>query len=116
MHVGHSVPSTKELLPFVDAIAPNWYEVGAMLLDVTEEPQLILIKADNGSDAKKCCLAMLQYWKDTHQATWHHLVTALRSPGVHLAVVAADIERNFTGKLVIYVRTLLNAIPNCVSL
>ena len=94
------MPSTKQLLPFMVHMAPNWYEVGAMLLDVTQESQLKLIRATHGSDAKKCCLAMLQNWMDTHpEATWHQLVTALRSPGVDLTAVASDIERNFIGKI-----------------
>ena len=81
-------------------MAPNWYEVGAMLLDVTQEPQLKLIQATYGTDAKKCCLAVLQKWMDTHpEATWYQLVTALRSPGVDLATVAFEIEENFTGKV-----------------
>ena len=100
MYVADSMPSTKQLLPFVGRMAPNWYEVGAMLLDVTQESQLQLIQSTYGNDAKKCCLAMLKKWMNTHpEATWHHLVTALRSPGVDLATVAADIEGNFTGKL-----------------
>ena len=95
------MPSTKQLLPFLGHMAPNWYEVGAMLLDVTQEPQLRLIRDTYGNDTKKCCLAMLQKWTDTHpKATWHHLVTALRSPGVDLATVAANVEGNFTGKVV----------------
>ena len=94
------MPSTKQLLPFMVHMAPNWYEVGAMLLDVTQESQLKLIRATYGSDAKKCCLTMLQNWMDTHpEATWYQLVTALRSPGVDLTTVASDIERNFTGKI-----------------
>ena len=97
----------------MNQIAPNWYELGAMLLDVTEEPQLNLIQATDSSDAKKCCLAMLKKWMNTHpEATWNHLVTALRSPGVDLAAVAADIESTFTGKLLIYICILLNVIPN----
>ena len=98
LYVAESMPSTKQLLPFLGYMAPSWYEVGAMLLDVTQEPQLKLIQATYGNDAKKCCLAMLQKWMDTHpKATWHHLVTALRSPGVDLATVAANVEGNFTG-------------------
>ena len=82
-------------------MAPNWYEVGAMLLEVEEESQLKLIQTNHGSDAKKCCLAMLQYWMDTHpKATWHHLIDALMSPGVNLAAIASDIEKNFTGKMI----------------
>ena len=94
------MPSTKQLLPFVGHLAPNWYEVGAMLLNVTQESELKLIQATYGTDAKKCCLAMLQKWMDTHpEATWHHLVTALRSPGVEMVAVASDIEKNFAGKV-----------------
>lgn len=82
-------------------MAPNWYEVGAMLLEVEEEAQLELIQTDHGSDAKKCCMAMLQYWMKKHpKATWHHLVAALMSPGVNLDTVASDIKENFTGKMI----------------
>ena len=80
-------------------MAPNWYEIGVMLLEGEQESQLILIQSDYGSDVRKCCLAMLQYWMDTHpEATWHQLVTALRSPGVDLFAIATDIEKNFTGR------------------
>ena len=80
-------------------MAPNWYEVGAMLLEVKQEPQLKVIRDNSDHDVRKCCLAMLQFWMDTHpEATWHHLITALRSPGVNLVSVAAEIEKNVTGK------------------
>ena len=70
-----------------------------MLLQEEQEAHLILIQTTHGSDARKCCLAMLQYWMSTNpEATWHQLVTALRSPGVDLTTVASDIEKNFTGK------------------
>ena len=83
-------------------VASNWYELGAMLLEEEQESQLKLIQSTYGSDVKKCCLDMLRYWTDTHpEATWHQLVTALRSPGVDLAAVASDIEKNFTGKNII---------------
>lgn len=85
-------------------IAPHWYEVGAMLLKEEEEAKLKLIKSDNGSDSKKCCLAMLQYWMDAYPAaTWHQLVTTLRLPGVDLATVASNIEKNFIGKLDLFI-------------
>lgn len=99
--IADSMPSTKQLLPFVAHMAPNWYEVGAMLLDMKQESQLKLIRATHGSDVRKCCLAMLQYWMDTHpEATWHQLVAALRSPGVELVAVASDIEKDFAGKMI----------------
>ena len=98
IYTAHSKPSTKTLLPYVAQLAPNWYELGATLLDEKQEAQLVLIQTDHGDDKKKCCLAMFQYWMSTHaEATWHHLVTALRSPGVDLAAVAAEIESEFTG-------------------
>ena len=80
-------------------LAPNWYEVGATLLDVEQESQLIVIQA-NYNDVTKCCLAMLQYWMKTHpKATWNQLVAALRSPGVDLDDVASEIEKQFIGML-----------------
>ena len=97
----HSRPSTKTLLPFVAQLAPSWYELGAMLLEEKQEAHLILIQDTHGVNKKKCCLAMLQYWMSTHsEATWHHLVTALRSPGVDLTAIASDIESKFAGKKV----------------
>ena len=98
--VADSMPSTKQLLPFVGRMASNWYEVGAMLLDVTQESVLDLIQATYGSDAKKCCLSMLKKWMNTHpEATWHHLVAALSSPGVEMVTVASDIKKKFKGKV-----------------
>ena len=91
-------PSTKKLLPYVAHVASNWYELGATLLEEEQESQLKLIRSTYGNDVRKCCLAMFQYWMDTHpEVTWHHLVIALRSPGVDLAAVASDMEKNFTG-------------------
>ena len=88
----------KTLLPFVAQLAPNWYELGVMLLEEKQEAHLNVIQ-DTHVNKKKCCLAMLQYWMSTHsEATWHHLVTALRSPGVDLTAIASDIESKFTGK------------------
>ena len=80
-------------------IAPSWYEVGAALLEEEQEADLKVIGTTYGNDVKKCCVAMFRFWVDTHpKATWHRLVTALRSPGVDLDVVASDITKNFTSK------------------
>ena len=84
----------------MDRIAPNWYQVGAVLLEEEQEGQLRLIEAQYVNDVTKCCFAMLQFWMSTHpEATWHHLVIALKSPGVNLAAVAYDIEKNYIGKI-----------------
>ena len=80
-------------------MAANWYELGAILLEEKQEAQLKIIESTHGSNVKKCCSAMLRYWIDKHpEATWHQLVTALRSPGVDLDAVASSIERNFSCK------------------
>ena len=98
----NSRPTPKKLLPFLDRIASKWYKLGIALLEEGEEAHLKVIKANN-SDVSSCCLEMLQYWTESHpEATWHHLVTKLRSPGVNLAAVAFDIEKQFTGKHHIY--------------
>ena len=81
-------------------MASHWYELGAMLLEENQEAQLKVIQRTYGTDVRKCCLNMLEYWIDTHpEATWHHLVIAMRSPGVDLVAVASDIEKKFTRKL-----------------
>ena len=75
-----------------------------MLLEEKQEPCLKTIKATHGGDAKKCCLDMLRYWMEAHpEATWDHLVKALKSPGVELNTVASDIEKNFTGKILVLI-------------
>ena len=86
----------QKLVPLMIHMAPNWYVLGAILLEETEEEQLKIIESTHGSDVQKCCLVMLKYWLDKHpQATWRQLVTALRSPGVDLDAVASRIEKTF---------------------
>ena len=87
----------KKLVPLVIDLATDWYELGAILLDEREEAQLKVIESTHGNDVKKCCKAMLRYWIDNHpEATWHQLVTALRSRGVDLHNVATRIEGNLS--------------------
>ena len=98
-YLAHSVPNSQQLLSFViPQVASKWYEVGVMLLKAEQEQQLRQIKSDHGHDVKKSCLEMFEYWRQTHpEANWYHLVAALKSPGVELQVVAADIEKKFGG-------------------
>jgi len=71
-----------------------------MLLKPEQEKQLIQIKSDYSNDVKKCCFEMFNYWRQTHsEANWYHLVTALKSPGVELPVVAAGIEKKLAGNV-----------------
>ena len=82
-------------------MAANWYELGAILLEKRQEARLKVIKSTHGSNVIECCSAMLRYWIDKHpKATWHQLVTALRSPGVDLNTVASSIEGNFASKMI----------------
>jgi len=102
LYLAHSIPNTRQLLLFViPDVATKWYEVGVMLLKPEQEKQLHQIKSNYGNDVKKCCLEMFSYWRQTHpEANWHNLVAALKSPGVELQVVAADIEKKFTGNVI----------------
>jgi len=99
MLLAHRTPTTLQLLSFViPHVASKWYEVGVMLLEEEQESQLVQIKSNHGQDVKKCCFEMFSYWRQTHpNANWYHLVTALKSPGVALHHVAADIEKKFNG-------------------
>ena len=102
IYVAHFNLSTKALLPFIIQLTPKWYELGAMLLEEKQEAHLRAIKTSHSGDAWKCCFDMLQYWMETHpEATWDHLVTALKSPGVELIAVASDIEKSLAGKVLI---------------
>jgi len=98
-HLADTTPTTQQLLSFViPRVASKWYEVGVMLLKEEQESQLLQIESNYGQDVKKCCFEMFRYWKQTHPDTnWYHLVTALKSPGVELHLVAADIEKKFNG-------------------
>ena len=112
-YIAHSTRlSRNALLSFVDQLAPTWYELGVELLEVGDEMHLTMIGGRHGSNKWKCCLAMLNYWMKTYpKATWHDLVTALKSPGVELTAVASDIEKKFTGKTLLctHVRTYVRS-------
>ena len=70
-----------------------------MLLGEKDVRRLNMIEANHHGDKQRCCLTMLQYWMKTYpEATWHDLVTALKSPGVDLPALASDIETNLTSK------------------
>ena len=82
----------------VPRVLPHWYEVGIMLLDERQEAQLDMLKDNNAKDPLNGCMEMFWYWLDTHRdATWKDLLDALRSPGVDLRSIAADIEKMLIG-------------------
>ena len=83
----------------IPQVAPQWYELGIELLSEDQENHLDIIKSDHSSDHKKCCTEMFWHWLRTDpKASWHQLVTSLRSPAVELPSVAADIEKMLQGQ------------------
>ena len=98
IYVVYSRPSKKKILDLVPQVALQWYELGMILLYEDAMPYLDIIKADYGNTRQKCCIEMFWYWLDNHpKASWQQLITALRSPGVHLHDVADTLEREFIG-------------------
>ena len=86
----------RHVIPYV---APKWYELGAELFDEKEEYMLNTIDTDHKKDVNKCCHEMFRKWLMTHtNATWYLILEALKSPGVQLGPVAAELEENLIGK------------------
>lgn len=80
-------------------VGDKWYSLGVELLEVDQEDKLRLIES-NERDVESCCSKMFRYWLQTHpSANWHHLIAALRSRGVELLSLAADLEKKFSGRL-----------------
>ena len=78
-------------------VSSRWYELGIEILDDDQVGRLEVIKADNDEVTRRCS-AMLNYWLNTHpNATWHHLITALKERGVELNNVADKLEKRFVG-------------------
>ena len=94
-----SKPTRKKLLDHViPHVTPRWYILGLKLLKEDQEDHLDVIKSDHAGDTQMCCMEMFRYWLGTNtDASWQQLIEALRSPAVNLPVVAADIEKMFTG-------------------
>ena len=96
----NSKPTKKKLLDYViPHVTPCWYKLGVKLLNEEQESHLDIIESNRAGDNETCCLDMFRYWLSTNaDASWKQLMEALRSPGVKLPVVAADIEKMLTGK------------------
>ena len=100
----NSKPTKVKLLDHVvPHVTPQWYILGLKLLKEDQESQLDIIESNHAGDNKKCCMDMFRYWLNANtDASWQQLVEALRSPAVELPVVAADIEKMFTGNYIDY--------------
>ena len=94
-----SKPSIKMLqrhvIPYV---ATKWYELGAELFDEGEEYKLDTIESSHKNDVNKCCHEMFRMWLKTTNITWSQIPEALKSPGVDLESVAAELEKDLIGK------------------
>ena len=99
-----SKPSIKMLQRHViHRVATKWFELGAELFDEAEEYKLDNIETTHVNNVTKCCHEMFRQWLRTDiNATWSQVVEALKSPGVELGPIAADLEKNLIiGKVAI---------------
>ena len=89
-------PTIRQLwnLGIIKSVAIKWYELGLMLLD--DSQQLDIIKANHVSDVTKCCHSMFTYWLNTcPTASWYGLVDALRATGVDMNAEATKLENKW---------------------
>ena len=76
-------------------VATKWNELGIELFDEKDVHMLNTINPDHNKDVNKCCHEMFNKWLATYDtATWYQIVEALKSPGVQLGSVAAELEKN----------------------
>ena len=79
-------------------VTSRWYTLGVKLLHENQESHLDVLKLNHAGDNETCCMEMFWHWLSTNtSATWQQLIEALRSSGVKLPTVAADLEKMLTG-------------------
>ena len=93
-----SKPTLKMLQRHViPRVASKWFQLGLELFDEKEEHLLNNIESMQKENVDKC-LEMFRLWSMTYSdATWSQIVEALKSPGVYLAAVADELEKNLIG-------------------
>ena len=63
-------------------VSPQWYDLGAQLLNAEQAKKLDVIRADHPGDSEKCCTAMFNFWLQVDTtASWDKLITALQHIG-----------------------------------
>ena len=103
-YIVYQKPSIKELQShrIIIDIGTKWYELGIALLRDDQFNKLGIINSEH-KEVTRCCTEMFIYWLETHSnATWYQLAEALRSPGVELNNVAANVETSFPGLLIMH--------------
>ena len=95
-YIGSDRPGLKYLnRHVVTAIAPKWYDVGLELMDVQDEKEMKVIRAEQSiSDDKQRAKKMLEFWLERKaDASWNDLLKALKMPSIGLDATALAIER-----------------------
>ena len=94
IHSGTDHPVLKYLYAHVNCnIANDWYNIGVALLDPGDEVVLDIIKNNQRGDAEKCAAEMLKLWLARKpEASWDHLLKALRGPNIKLYTLAVQLE------------------------
>ena len=95
-----SKPTIKKLQRHViPHVVTKWNELGFELFDEEHVHMLDAIYTNHSKDVNKCCHEMFRKWLATYDnTTWYQIVEALKSPGIELGLVAAELEKNLIGK------------------
>ena len=82
--IDHDRPALKYLNKYVKEEASiKWHDLGLELLEPEDEGKLNEIQYNSHRDASECCKQMFQFWLDKcPDATWEHLIKALRVVGL----------------------------------
>ena len=76
--------------------AAKWYDLGLQLMDPRYENKLAIIEEDGRSDARVCCIKMLNDWLATEESpTWNKVICGLKVVGLNY--VASNIEVQLQG-------------------
>ena len=91
-------PTMKELVKVMklSGVRKNWIYLSQSLYPKGKTYVKDTIEADNKGDLKKCCYEMFEKWLEMHknqgEATWKHLIDALRDNDLQSA--ADEIEES----------------------
>ena len=101
---GSDRPSLRDLENHVVMnVANKWRSLGVQLLRPDQENLLDIIAADHPSSVVACCQDVLKKWLNTTKdATWNHLIEALRRSTIQLNHFASQLEQILSTKCKIY--------------
>ena len=74
-------------------IAPKWYDVGLELMDINDEKELDVIKAESSLEDTERTKRMLKRWLDKkHNASWNDLIKVFKIRSIGFQALAYEIE------------------------